>query len=123
MLVADQRVSCEEGSTLRYVTAVHAFAVIAVVGVDLPLFVFRQTLQLRKNEDLSGNSIYAGLFEWYVRERSLAYLVDELNLHSALTLALILSHQPSLAAHLLTRTLALLAGTRPVGRTGRPCCC
>jgi len=67
-LVADPRVSCHPG-TLRTLTAAHAFAVIAVVGVGLPLFVLRQTLQIRSRNELAADSIYAGLFEWYSPSR------------------------------------------------------
>jgi len=102
VLVTDPRVSCEE-SFLRGTTRVHAIAVIAIVGAGLPLFVFQQTLQLRKNEDLSGNSIYAGLFEWYLRERIRAYFIDELNQRSLCTHSRPVPLPSTLAgAHLLT---------------------
>jgi hypothetical protein len=68
VLASDARVSCES-SALRFATRLHATAVIVVVGVGLPLFIVWKMLQLRREEKLNGDSIYAGLFEWYVRER------------------------------------------------------
>ncbi|GMI23742.1 hypothetical protein TeGR_g8612 [Tetraparma gracilis] len=50
--------------TLRTATIVHAIAVVAIVGVGLPLFIVRKMLQLRREDKLDVNSIYAGLFEW-----------------------------------------------------------
>ena len=64
VLVSDPLVSCEE-SFLRGATRVHAFATIAVIGVGLPVFILWQTLQLRRRYELTADSIYAGLFEWY----------------------------------------------------------
>jgi hypothetical protein len=67
VLASDARVSCNP-SVLRTATSVHAIAVIVVVGLGLPLFIFRKTLQLRHEDRLEVDSIYAGLFEWYVSE-------------------------------------------------------
>jgi hypothetical protein len=63
VLVSDARVSCET-SALRIATIVHATAVIGIVGVGLPLFIVRKMLQLRREDKLEVDSIYAGLFEW-----------------------------------------------------------
>ncbi|GMI23521.1 hypothetical protein TeGR_g9067, partial [Tetraparma gracilis] len=62
VLASDARVSCES-SALRVATYIHAIAVIAVVGVGLPLFIVWKMMQLRREEKLDGDSIYAGLFE------------------------------------------------------------
>jgi len=61
VLASDARVSCET-STLRTATIVHAIAVVVIVGVGLPLFIVRKTLQLRHEDRLEVDSIYAGLF-------------------------------------------------------------
>ena len=63
VLASDARVSCDP-STLRTATIVHAIAVVAIVGVGLPLFIVRKMLQLRREDKLDVDSIYAGLFEW-----------------------------------------------------------
>ena len=63
VLASDARVSCET-STLRTATIVHAMAVIVIVGVGLPIFIVRKMLQLRSEDKLEVDSIYAGLFEW-----------------------------------------------------------
>ncbi|GMI31446.1 hypothetical protein TeGR_g5200 [Tetraparma gracilis] len=68
VLASDARVSCEM-SVLRTATIVHAIAVIVVVGFGLPLFVVWKMLQLRREDKLDVDSIYAGLFEWYALER------------------------------------------------------
>jgi len=68
VLVADPRVSCEE-SFLRGTTRVHAIAVMAVVGAGLPFVVLRLTLQIRSRNELTADSIYAGLFEWFSPKR------------------------------------------------------
>ena len=63
VLASDARVSCEP-SALRTATQIHGWAVIVVVGVGLPLFIVRKMLQLRSEDKLEVDSIYAGLFEW-----------------------------------------------------------
>jgi hypothetical protein len=63
VLASDARVSCET-SALRTFTNIHAMAVIAIVGVGLPLFIVWKMLQLRREDKLDVDSIYAGLFEW-----------------------------------------------------------
>ena len=63
VLASDARVSCES-SALRIATRLHATAVIVLVGVGLPLFIVWKMMQLRREEKLDGDSIYAGLFEW-----------------------------------------------------------
>jgi hypothetical protein len=68
VLASDARVSCES-SLLRTTTNIHALAVIVIVGVGLPLFIIRKMLQLRREDKLEVDSIYVGLFEWYVSQR------------------------------------------------------
>ena len=63
VLASDARVSCDP-SDLRTATVVHAIAVIVVIGFGLPLFVVWKMLQLRREDKLDVDSIYAGLFEW-----------------------------------------------------------
>lgn len=67
VLASDSRVSCEE-SLLRGTVRAHAFAVIGIIGVGLPLFVLRTTYKLRESGRLSDSNIYVALYEWYVRE-------------------------------------------------------
>ena len=68
VLASDARVSCEP-STFRTATSVHAVAVFVIVGLGLPLFIVRKMLQLRREDKLDSDSVFAGLFEWYVSER------------------------------------------------------
>ncbi|GMI51892.1 hypothetical protein TeGR_g3163, partial [Tetraparma gracilis] len=50
-------------------TQIHGWAVIVIVGLGLPLFIVRKMLQLRREDKLDSDSVFAGLFEWYVSER------------------------------------------------------
>ena len=68
VLVSDPRVSCEL-SVFRTATLVHAAAVLVAVGAGLPFFIGWKMIQLRREDKLTADSIYAGLFEWYALER------------------------------------------------------
>ena len=68
VLSADPRVSCEK-SLMRLAVHVHVAAVSSFCGLGLPAFVLWKMRDLRDKKQLTADSHFAGLFEWYSPRR------------------------------------------------------
>jgi hypothetical protein len=56
-------------TVVRGIALFHSFIVVVGMGVGLPLIIAHKMLQLRRENGLVAESVFAGLFEWYSLNR------------------------------------------------------